>query len=204
MIQFWSVVSKHRAVEPRPGKRERTRQLILTAATDLLQQQKWADITIEAVAEEAGLVKTTIFNHFNNKAELLDAVTASFVEEMGRNLGEYRTSSEGAVLALHYLRGHAAMTQVLYEYINLETELHGDKRDETYKALAQVFWSIVQKTYRQGRRKPLPEAALVHFLFVQTIFEASGNSGSSPGWLLPYLVLFESYVDGTTTTSGKA
>lgn len=65
------------AVERRPGRprSEAADQAILDATVDLLSEQGFIPLTIEAVAARAGVAKTTIYRRWANKDELLiDAV----------------------------------------------------------------------------------------------------------------------------------
>ena len=68
-------------MKPRPyrlGQREtaalQTRTRILSAARALLAGPKAASFTIDAVAAQAGVGRTTVFNQFGSKRELLEAL----------------------------------------------------------------------------------------------------------------------------------
>src|SRR5215213_10621799 len=57
-----------------PGKRERTRARLIEAAAKLIGEDGYAALVLEAVAEEAGVTRRTIYDHFRNKDELIVAV----------------------------------------------------------------------------------------------------------------------------------
>jgi len=60
------------------GKRalaaQATRDAILAAATNLAATVGLANLTVEAVADEAGVSRLTVYNHFESKAGLLEAI----------------------------------------------------------------------------------------------------------------------------------
>lgn len=60
------------------GKRavaaQATRATILTAAKTLVATHGLASLTVEAVADEAGVSRLTVYNHFESKAGLLEAL----------------------------------------------------------------------------------------------------------------------------------
>ena len=73
-------------VEPRPGKGEHTRQVILQRAFALAAQGSLAAVSIGRLAEETGLSKSGLFAHFGSKEALDVAIvgwaTDQFVREV--------------------------------------------------------------------------------------------------------------------------
>lgn len=55
---------------------DQTRQLILSAAADLLEQQSLAELTNAALAVRAGVSERTVYRHFSTRDELLDELAA--------------------------------------------------------------------------------------------------------------------------------
>jgi AcrR family transcriptional regulator len=60
--------------QAQPGKRERTRARLIEAAAELIGQQGYESVVLEAVAEKAGVTRRTIYDHFRNKDDLIVAV----------------------------------------------------------------------------------------------------------------------------------
>lgn len=62
----------------RLGRREeaaqQTRERILQAAADLVAEPSSRGVTIQAVAREAGVSRVTVYDHFQNKASLLETL----------------------------------------------------------------------------------------------------------------------------------
>ena len=67
---------------------ERSRALILTAAVAELAEVGYGGVTIEAVAARAGVGKSTIYRHWNDKLELIADAFETFHERMVPDLGE--------------------------------------------------------------------------------------------------------------------
>jgi TetR/AcrR family transcriptional regulator of autoinduction and epiphytic fitness len=67
---------------------ERSRAVILTAAVAELAEVGYGGVTIEAVAARAGVGKSTIYRHWNDKLELIADAFETFHERMVPDLGE--------------------------------------------------------------------------------------------------------------------
>ncbi|HEY7093323.1 MAG TPA: TetR/AcrR family transcriptional regulator [Ktedonobacterales bacterium] len=73
-----------------------TRQQILHAAFALIRREGVARLTIEAVAQEAGLSKGGVLYHFRSKESLIEAMVASLVERFDSDIETARREeSEG-------------------------------------------------------------------------------------------------------------
>jgi AcrR family transcriptional regulator len=58
----------------RPGRTERTRERIVSAVHELLGEGTFHESTVEQVAERAGVSRATLYQHFNSRLELVDAI----------------------------------------------------------------------------------------------------------------------------------
>ena len=77
---------RHRAAR---GQGEALRGEILAAARDLLAETGNQDaVSVRAVAERVGVTTPSIYLHFKDKDDLLDAVCAEVFEALGVALGE--------------------------------------------------------------------------------------------------------------------
>jgi AcrR family transcriptional regulator len=67
----------------RHGRSEQARLSVLEAADDLLVEKGFAQLTIEGIAQRAGVAKQTIYRWWSSKTEvLLDAFLADAAEEL--------------------------------------------------------------------------------------------------------------------------
>ena len=58
----------------RPERTERTRERIVGAVHELLAEGTFHESTVEQVAERAGVSRATLYQHFNSRLELIDAI----------------------------------------------------------------------------------------------------------------------------------
>jgi len=68
------------------GTQQTTRQQIIHAAFALIRREGVARLTIEAVAQEAGLSKGGVLYHFKTKEALIQAMVASLVERFDADI----------------------------------------------------------------------------------------------------------------------
>ena len=62
----------------RPTKSERTRERILGAVRDLLEEGAFHESRVEEVAERAGVSRATLYQHFRSRLDLVDAICDTF------------------------------------------------------------------------------------------------------------------------------
>lgn len=83
----------------RPKQPEQVRRALLEAAVALAEEQGLGGITVQAVADRAGVTKGGLFHHFANKQALIDAVFDFMLEQMeealNRLLAEDDASHDG-------------------------------------------------------------------------------------------------------------
>jgi AcrR family transcriptional regulator len=99
------------AAEPAPrrydnsGRREQaaaTKDRVVAAGAELLRESSvrdWANVTVRAVAERAGVSERTIYRHFGTEKGLRDAIMARNEERAGIDLGAVRIDDLGEVAA---------------------------------------------------------------------------------------------------------
>lgn len=126
----------------RAKAQERTRETLLQAATEEVERDPWTQVSLESVAERAGVTKQTALRHFGSKQGLLDAVIR-------------RTSSivikERAEAPIGDIRG--AVTNLMRHY-----ERYGDTvirllpyRDAVFRVLGQEHrGSLVRRAVDRG------------------------------------------------------
>jgi AcrR family transcriptional regulator len=68
------------------GTQQTTQQQIIRAAFALIRREGVARLTIEAVAQEAGLSKGGVLYHFRSKESLIQAMVASLVERFDADI----------------------------------------------------------------------------------------------------------------------
>ena len=93
------------AARARRADFQRTRQRILEAARALMAERGPESLTVSAVAHAAGINRTTAYQHFRTRDELVAAVTAEVIQEIGARIAEPRGSGfEDACNVIHIFR----------------------------------------------------------------------------------------------------
>jgi AcrR family transcriptional regulator len=73
-------------IAKRSQNRDNQRERILDAARVLFAGRGFDAVTMSEVAEQAGVVRATVFNHFGSKGALVEAITASVLDVWARML----------------------------------------------------------------------------------------------------------------------
>lgn len=63
---------------PRPAARTRTRERIMTAVHEMLEDGTFHEATVEEVATRAGVSRATLYQHFGSRVGLVDAMCDTF------------------------------------------------------------------------------------------------------------------------------
>lgn len=114
-----------------------TERLILEAALQTLENASVRELTLRAVAKEAGISERTIFRYFSSRDRFLDAVS----EELSRKLGlpPHPTSIDELLTYPRRLfkafEAHKALTRA---------SLHSDLRERMIATVAKHRWAAVQ------------------------------------------------------------
>jgi AcrR family transcriptional regulator len=67
-------------VSRRPRKSQQTRERIIAAVRDLLEEGAFHESTVEEVASRAGVSRATLYQHFRTRLGLVDAMCEAFDE----------------------------------------------------------------------------------------------------------------------------
>ena len=102
-------------------EQEGTRERILTAALEQCAETGLRRTTVEDIARRAGVARVTVYRHFANRDEIVEAVLlgeiGSFFSELDRAVERYPTAEErlveGFVFALDFLQDHALLHRLL-------------------------------------------------------------------------------------------
>ncbi len=108
--------AKLAAVEPaEPSLRsdaQKSRAALLAAARELMAESGPEALTVVAVAQRAGLNRSTAYQHFKSREQLLRAVGDSFSEEVQRMFSQPRDFGEQVDFFVHYFRDHPDIARV--------------------------------------------------------------------------------------------
>jgi AcrR family transcriptional regulator len=85
-------------------RRTETQQAIIDAALELFLESDDTDASLDAVAERAGVAKSTVLYHFNNRVGLLTAVGDRLWHEMGVRLSPMEQYADAPAFLRAFLR----------------------------------------------------------------------------------------------------
>lgn len=162
-----------------------SRTRILEAARSLFGAHRSGDITMAEVAEEAGVSRATVFNHFGSKRALVEAITegvfVGFETILGNALADRATPAPVLVRALFEIMGRGIESEHLFYRT-------------VFREVARVNLGLEEGGVAQQAR----ERALERLVHLLTRGQARGelHSASNPEDLA---LAFDSLVFGTIT-----
>jgi AcrR family transcriptional regulator len=144
-----------------PGKRERTRTRLVTAAAALIGQYGYEALVLETVAEKAGVTRRTIYDHFDSKDDLIVAViyherTELFVPiKPGQTLQAYlRTLAKALIDASTDNRALGRSTLSFHLYALTHEDMRRRIVDGSHKIFAKMETAMVDAFGRRALGMP--------------------------------------------------
>ena len=136
---------------------ERTRGRILDAARTLIAEHGPESLTVSAVAHAAALNRTTAYQHFRTRDELVRVVMQELIEEVGRLLAEPRPLPERIDFLAGYFLEHPEVARLALHLMLSETPLPADG----WKRAADEVRRLAEG---EGGREGVDPEMLVHVL----------------------------------------
>ena len=120
---------------PAAGKRARTRRALIDAASALIREKGFANVSMEDVAARAGVSRGSIYGNFSDRNELIGAVAALRTPQImptptaGASLGEQLTAMGRAVARAAALHRHDTVywAAFMLHVLSDETMLRGSE-----------------------------------------------------------------------------
>jgi AcrR family transcriptional regulator len=178
------------SVSLRDQHAELTRQRILAAVADLLEQGELEELTVPAVAETSGVSLRTIYRYYPTREQLLEAAGRWIGDELlrhpyPRDLDEvadlFQVGSRdfderpGLVRAL-------ALSQ-------LGRDVRGYRRRERLQAIRRALRAELPNLSRQELKRAEAVLAYLHSMLAYTTMrEENGLSGEEVGWAVGWAI----------------
>jgi AcrR family transcriptional regulator len=167
-------------LEPRQARSKRTQEALLDALETLLQQRFFEQITIQEIAEEAGVAVGTVYRRFRNKEALLPALYRRLDRKMAdwadhvlpRNgppdgVSLYDEIHHLVLAHVQFYRNNAPILRTLYLNVRLDGELADPavarRRKSLYMKLLQPVWDALAAS---GLPEPRPDQARCFILLL--------------------------------------
>lgn len=126
---------------------ERTRRLVGEALVSLLLEKRYDTITIQDILERADIGRSTFYEHYWDKEDLLTSEIERMVERLVQQLGTARQSTPTAIPSLALFR-HVQEHHRLYQAL-----LRGRGIEIVIQALLDQLRTRVQERFLQVERK---------------------------------------------------
>jgi len=132
-----------------------TRTLILETAIELLEDAGVRELTMRAVAKQAGMSERSMFRYFATRDELLDAVAAAIIS---------RVDAPPAPKTVVELRTFPATLYAVFEAKQalISASLRSDIFSRVRGATVRTRFAAVRKVIDEAARRATPQARKVH------------------------------------------
>lgn len=163
-----SASTERGAGEAGADRRRRTRERILVAATAIIRDAGYDRMSMEAVAQAAGVTRRTVYAHFKNKDDLIIAVVRQRAPPIapppkpGVSFKDHMKVVGRAVAAAASTRERNAITAASFELYSLT---HPEMLQRIRTESAQIYRMIEQGVRAQWRDDEMPMSA-AHFVRV--------------------------------------
>lgn len=127
------------------------RKQIVQAAINVFLEQGYAATTLQRVAEEAGVIRATIYSHFADKNELFKAIIEELtVNQLGSDFKE-RILACSPKEFVYLMRDFVAMRKQNKEYLALLRTVIGES--ERFPELARLYFQTIHSQGMQVAQK---------------------------------------------------
>jgi len=149
------------------------RDSILKAARHVLARRGIAGVSMQAIAEEAGVAKGTLYLYFSDRTELLEqAATGVFDELLARLRAEIRPGRPFPETLRALIRTNLEFFDANREFLRVYVEMrgpegtacHARRHRPVYARYLALMESLFAEAARRGELKPLDPSRLALFL----------------------------------------
>lgn len=172
-------------------RRQQTRGEIVRVAFELFAKQGYESVSMDAIAEAAGVSRATLFNYFPQKELMLRDIAASRAEKLKSILVEFSATGkaprfEEIVGLILKISEENARIGVHSKKLMLETFFRSASqglllaaREEAITALAGSMGKVVR-----GRKQARVAAETVFAVYLATMLEWLMREGAAAQWLM--------------------
>lgn len=155
-----------------------TRQLLISAATELLGERGSAGLTMTAVARRADVAVRTVYNHFSSTDDLVIAMMATVTKRLvALRPDATKLSHQPPEEALQsFVQGWFTVLGEVRESIDAVTSVRGlgdldDKFDDVRQMRMEYLRTILAEAHRRDRLRVTPDEAET-IAYVATTYQA--------------------------------
>ena len=161
----------------KPDRRvERTRQEVIAAFRTLLLERGYARLSVRGIIERANIGKSTFYEHFQNKEDVLRETLAFLLAPLADTIAPHRSAADLEFVVRHMWESRAMTGTILL----------GPSRRVVQRFLAELLeMRIVELCVRRRNATPLLPPALVAAYLAEAqlcliTMSLAGNDGCTP------------------------
>lgn len=150
-----------------------TRDRIQRAALDLFLQQGIRKTSVDDVAERAGVTRVTVYRHFADRQQLIEAAFL-LVNEALSGISDALTEEDGldaflARMGIELTSVPSGFISGLAELETLHPEIHAELRQRRVALLRSIFDELYMRAEREDRLRPGLDKEVVEALFWEVV-----------------------------------
>ena len=155
-----------------PGKKARTRQVIISCTTALISERGYDNVTVTEIARAAGITPPTFYNHFSGKDAVLGDILLENHIGWARLVEERLGSDESIRVKLRALavRNAAGLVEGKELFTALShADLSPGSADEdrkTLKSIDRTFYTLIRKGQDNGEISTDHSAELLETIYI--------------------------------------
>lgn len=143
--------------------KEITKKIVFIAVVNIINDEGYAGVTMDRVAEAAGIAKGTIYAYFKNKEELLREVFDDALQPLtetidnilsGSKMPEEKLSAMAAAMLKYFDENDKFFRIMMYEREQMQTE-HERFQDDRYHRVIEKLAKVVEDGITSGKFRPL-------------------------------------------------
>lgn len=151
------------------------REEIILAALTLVANQGVKSMTVKRISSIVGIVPSAIYRHFNNKAEILEAVVGLIGERMKNNVIEVNKENYNSLYAIRkvlmrqvqLIMEFSAIPQILFsEEVYRENPALKQKLFQMINTFLRELSTMVERGQQQGYLRTDMEAGNIAVMFL--------------------------------------
>ena len=158
--------------------RDQTASLILDRAAALLAR-RGEPASMEEIARAAGVGRATLYRYFANRDDLLRAMAAASVEELGTQIADAGLPTVAFEEALTRLTRAILSTGTTYLAVSRDGGRHTDAHPDAERALIRPVRALFRRGIAEGALRPELKPELLLSLYtglVRAALEAPGQT----------------------------
>lgn len=193
-------------------RKQFTKNAIHEAARTILSQEGFEALTMERVAETAGVAKGSLYNYFPNKLELIRFVRIRLFDPLAESFNEIVISDAGALEKLHrifhawlnYAEEHGGL---LNRFFN-DHAIHKLLRQEDLadqETPIRVLAQVINQGVEEGVFRPVDSGQFARLLFGATRDLSIEQLASKEPWPVKQMVemILDFFLHGVMKTKGR-